>query len=82
MFYGFGMGPIAWYFGGELFTDSLRIEAGAATFITNMVFTLVYTYLEKAIFNRFDEIGSVILCAVFDFISIFFGLIFIPTQKK
>lgn len=82
MFYGFGMGPIAWYFGGELFSDSLRIEAGAATFITNMAFTLIYVYLDKAVLERFDEIGSVIICAVFDFISLFFGLYFIPTSKN
>ena len=81
-FYGLGQGPIAWYYGGELFPDSLRIEAGAATLITNQVFTIVYTYLEKAIFKKFDEIGSVILCMAFDFIAIFFGMIFIPTHKN
>lgn len=82
MFYGFGMGPIPWYFGGELFSDSLRIEAGAACFITNMVFTLVYEYLEKAILNKFDEIAAVILCLVCNVISIFFGIYFIPMPKN
>lgn len=82
MFYGFGMGPIPWYYGGELFTDSMRIEAGAACFITNMVFTIVYEYLEEVILKKFDEIASVILCAVFNFISIFFGIYFIPMSKN
>lgn len=81
LFYGLGVGPIAWYFGGELFNDSLRIEAGAITLITNQVFTIVYTYIEQEILKKFDEIGSVVLCAVFDFASIFFGMYFIPAPK-
>lgn len=82
LFYGLGVGPIAWYYGGELFSESLRIEAGAITLITNQVFTIVYTYIEQAIQKKFDDIGSVVLCAIFDFIAIFFGMYFIPTPKN
>lgn len=81
MFYGFGMGPIPWYFGGELYNDSLRIEAGATCFITNMVFTIVYEYLEEIILKKFKDFGSVILCAAFCVLSFFFGLYFIPIPK-
>lgn len=82
LFYGLGLGPITWYYGGELFPDSVRIEAGAVTLITNQVFTIIYYYLEKPLLKKFDEIGGVILCAVFNFISIFFGMYFIPKRKK
>lgn len=82
MFYGFGMGPIPWYFGGELFSDSLRIEAGAACFITNMVFTIIYEYIEKVIIKKYDESAAMILCTVCSLISIFFGVHFIPIPKK
>ena len=81
LFYGLGLGPIAWYFGGELFDDSLRIEAGAATLITNQVFTIIYTYIEKAIQKKFDDIGSVVLCGICNFFAIIFGMYFIPSTK-
>lgn len=82
MFYGFAMGPIPWYFSGELFSDTLRIEAGAACFITNMVFTIIYEYLEKVIIKKYDEIAAMILCTICNVISILYGVHFIPMPKK
>ena len=52
LFYGLGLGPITWYFGVELFPDSLRIEVGAVTLITNQVFTIIYTYIEKPVLKK------------------------------
>ena len=82
LFYGLGQGPMPWYFHGELFPASLRVESGAYNMFLNQLFSFVTKYIINAIQDAAGEFGYVLFCAIFSLIAGIFGIIFVKDLSK
>ena len=80
LFYGLGLGPIAWYLSSTMFPDGVRIESTAINACVNLALPQILDVVWENLDKYEGQFGSIAFCSVVSFLSIFFGLIFIPRE--
>ena len=82
LFYGLGQGPIPWYLCGTMFSDGVRIESSAINLSWNLFLSPVLDLVWGKLDSFGGKFGSVVFHIISCFVAIFFGLIFIPFEKR
>lgn len=80
LFYGLGVGPIAWYIGSTLFPENVRLESSAVVLFVNLFVPQILDLAWKSLKEHTGQFGSSVLCSIVCLISMIFGIIFIPDE--
>lgn len=67
---------------GELFPDSVRIESGAVTISTNVIFGLICGFINDAILNATGEFGEMIFSTCMNIFAALVGFWLIPRNRS
>lgn len=82
LFYGLGEGPIPWILCCTMFNEGVRIECSAINLWWNLFLPPVLDLFWDWLNSYGGQFGSTLFHIVSCFIAIFFGLYFIPFEKK